>query len=62
MLAKTLKFSTTRMQCAQDNQEDFIWVLMWVKMVKGKEWTNAFWQGGATSQATKEQPTNHQKP
>jgi len=24
VLAKTLKFSTTKMQCAQDYQEDFI--------------------------------------
>ena len=37
MLAKTLKFSTTKMQCAQDNQKDFIWVIMWVGRVKVKE-------------------------
>jgi len=41
-LAKTLKFSTTRMQYAQDNQEDFTWVVMWAIRVKEKEWTNAF--------------------
>ena len=29
MLAKSLKFSTTKMQCTKDNQEDFIWVEMW---------------------------------
>ena len=27
--AKILKFSTTKMQCAYDNQEDFIRVIMW---------------------------------
>ena len=42
MLPKTLKFSTTKMQCVQDNQEDFIWVVMWVRRVKGKESTNVF--------------------
>ena len=36
MLAKTLKFATTSMQCAQDNQEDFIWVIMWAKKGQGK--------------------------
>ena len=36
MLAKTLKFSTTKMQCAQDAQEDFIWVIMWAKKGQGK--------------------------
>jgi len=25
MITKALKFSTTKMQCAQDNQEDFTW-------------------------------------
>jgi len=48
MLAKTPKFSTTKMQCAQDNQEDFDRVVMWAKRVKGKEWTNKFGQCGAT--------------
>jgi len=28
-LAKILKFSTTIMQCAYDNQEVFSWFLMW---------------------------------
>jgi len=42
MLAKTLEFSTTKMQCAQSNQEDFIRVVTWARKVKGKEWTNAF--------------------
>ena len=36
-LDMTLKFSTTKMQCAQDNQEDFIQVVMWATRVKGKE-------------------------
>jgi len=48
MLAKTLKFSTTKMQCAQDNQEHFTWVVTWARRVKGKEWTNEFGQCGAT--------------
>jgi len=39
---KALKFHTTKMQCAQDNQEDFIWVVTWARKVKGKEWTNTF--------------------
>jgi len=43
MLAKTLKFSTTRMQRVQDNHEDFIRVVMWARRVKEMEWTNAFW-------------------
>jgi len=30
-LDRTLKFSTTKMQCVQDNQEDFTWVVMWAK-------------------------------
>ena len=47
MLAKTLKFSTTKMQYAQGNQEDFNRVVMWAKKVKGKEWTNAFGKYGA---------------
>ena len=42
ILDKTLKFSTTKIQCAQDNQEDFLWVIMWARRVKGMEWTNAF--------------------
>jgi len=31
MLAKTLKFSDTKIQCAQDNQEDFTLVVMWAR-------------------------------
>jgi len=42
MLAKARKFSTTKMQFAQDNQEDFDRVVTWARRVKGKEWTNAF--------------------
>jgi len=42
MLAKIVKFSTNKMQRAQDNQEDIIWVIIWAKRVKGKEQTNAF--------------------
>jgi len=34
-LAKTLKFSTTKMQYTEDDQKDLIWVLMWAK--KGLE-------------------------
>jgi len=41
-LNKTLKFSTTKMQSSQGNQEDFTWVVTWAKRVKGKEWTNEF--------------------
>jgi len=37
MLAETLKFSTTKMQRAQDDLEDFMWALMWARRVKGKE-------------------------
>ena len=48
MLDKAPKFSTTKMQCVQDDQEDFIWAVMWARMIKGKEWTNAFGQCGAT--------------
>jgi len=40
-LAKTLKFPTIKMQCAQGNQENFIWVVMWARLKK-KEWTNEF--------------------
>jgi len=42
MLVKTLKFSTTKMQCAQDSQEDFTWVVIWARRAKEKEWTNEF--------------------
>jgi len=35
-----------RMQRAHDYQEDFIWVVMWARRVKGKEWTNKFTQFG----------------
>jgi len=42
MLAKTLKFSPTKIKCVENNQEDFIWVVLWAKRVKGKEWTNVF--------------------
>ena len=42
MLAKTFKFSTTRMQCVQDNQEDFTWVVMWARRVRRKELINEF--------------------
>jgi len=36
-LVKTLKFSTTKMHYAQDNQENFVRVVMWARRVKGKE-------------------------
>ena len=36
MLDKALKFSTTKIQYAQDNQEDFIWIVMRARRVKGK--------------------------
>ena len=42
MLDKTLKFSTTRMQYAQDNEEAFDRDVTWARRVKGKEWTNEF--------------------
>ena len=29
-LVKNLKFFATKMQCADDNQEDFFWAIMWV--------------------------------
>jgi len=29
-LAEILGFYTTKMQCAQDNQEDFSWIIKWV--------------------------------
>jgi len=47
-LAKTLKFFIAKMQCTHDNQEDFTWVIIWAKKVKGgKEWTNNVRQYGA---------------
>ena len=42
ILAKTLKFSATKIQCAQENPEDFDRVVTSGRKVKGKEWTNAF--------------------
>ena len=36
MLDKALKLSTTKMQCVEDDQEDFIWVIMWAKKGQGK--------------------------
>jgi len=41
-LPYVLKFSTTNMKYAKDNQEDFRWVVIWAKRVKGKEWKNEF--------------------
>jgi len=35
-LVKVLKFSTTKMQCAHDNQEIFCWVVMWAQRVGKK--------------------------
>ena len=62
MLDKTLKFSTTRMQYAQDNQEDFTQVVMQARRVKGKEWTNEFGQHEVTQpsdyRATNKAPIN----
>jgi len=37
MLAKVLKFSTTKMHCAKYNQEDFIWVVTWAKVGERSE-------------------------
>jgi len=59
-LAKILKFFTTKMQCAKDNQEDFIWVVMWAK-IRGKRWTNVFGYVELTAKKTMEQPTNEPK-
>jgi len=42
-----LKFSTTKMQYAQDDQVDFIRVVIWVRRVTKKEWTIEFGQCGA---------------
>jgi len=42
MLAKLSNSLPLKMQRAQDNQKDFIWVLMWARRVKGKEWTNVY--------------------
>jgi len=42
MLDRALKLYTTKMQCAQDNQEDFDTVVTWARRFKGNEWTNAF--------------------
>jgi len=28
---------STKMQCAQENQENFTWVVTWSRRVKGKE-------------------------
>jgi len=39
MLAKVLKFSTTKMHCAKDNQEDFQGLYVGLK-VREKKWTN----------------------
>jgi len=41
-LDRTLKFPATKMLCAQDNQEDFIPIVMWARRVNGKEWTIEF--------------------
>ena len=60
-LAKTLKFSTTKMQCAQDNQEDFTWVVMWARKVKEKEVDKRIWDNvELLSQVTREQLAKHQ--
>ena len=59
MLDKALKLSTTKMQCVEDDQEDFIWVIMWARRAKKKEQKNEFGQCGAISEVTREQPTKH---
>jgi len=41
-LDQALKFNTTKMQSAQDDQKDFIWVVMCARRVKEKELTNTF--------------------
>ena len=62
MLDKALKFSTTKTQCAQDDQEDFTWVVMWDKTVKRKEVDKCIWHNvELLSQVTREQPTKHPK-
>jgi len=60
-LDKNLKFSTTRMKCAQDDQGEFSWVVMWAIRVKGKEWTINLGNVELLSQVTMEQPTKHQE-
>jgi len=47
-----------KMQCAQNNQEEFAWVVTWAKRVKRKEWISEFKQCGAISQVVREQLTN----
>ena len=48
MLDKALNFFTAKMQCAKNDQEDFIQVVMWARRVKAKDWANAFGQCGPT--------------
>ena len=60
MLAQTPKFSITGMQCAQDNQEDFIWVVMWVSAFGEKSGQLKFGNMELLRQETREQPPKHQ--
>ena len=48
MLAKILKFSTTKMHGAQDNQEDFLRVVMWAYREKERS-EQMLWECGAIS-------------
>jgi len=48
-LVKILKFSTTKMHCAHDNQQDLTWVRIRLKG-RGKEMDKCFWECGANSQ------------
>ena len=63
-LVKILKFSTTKMQYAHDNQEDFTWVVTGLKG-RGKEVDKYFGICGANSQedygATNNEPNNHEE-
>ena len=36
-----------KMQFAEDKQEEFTWVVVWARRVKGKELTHKFGQCGA---------------
>ena len=61
MLAKILKFSTTKMHCTKDNQEDFAWVIMWAEQVRGKKWTTVLGFVELKAKKNKEQSTNEPK-
>jgi len=56
-LVKVLKFSTTKMQCAHDNQEDFTWGYNVGSTVGEKRWTNDLEFVELIAKKTMEQPT-----